>query len=255
MPPFCRLFSCLVFCATPWLARADATLRVRADSWMPFNGDPADKQPGYVVEIAKQVFGPRTINVDYQTLSWDEALKAARAGEIDAVIGANKIEAAELVVPKEPIGAPTMGLFARKDLVWEYANIGSLKKVRLGVIGGYSYWDALDAYIANHPGGTVVVFSGDSPLEEAMAKLEAGEIDVIAETVPVFVWRAKAHGKAMAEYRMPYKHEGEPIYLAFADGENGRRYAAIFDESVRALRKSGELRKILSRYGVADWAE
>lgn len=233
---------------------ADPTIRIRADFWMPYNGAPDAKKPGYVVELARVAFAPQGVAIDYQTMSWDAALKAARTGEIDAVIGANKTEAQDLVA-QTPVGAPTLGLFCRKGFSWHYDAISSLRKVRLGIIQGYSYWDALDAYIAAPKSGAIIPFAGETPLADALKKLDSEEIDVIAETIPVFVWNVKTSGRKMADYALAYTHEGEPIYLAFSKTDQGQKYAAIFDDALKKMRKSGELARILASYGLTDWNE
>lgn len=245
------LLACLALAPA---ARAD-TLRLRADSWMPYNGDPASELPGYAIEIARAIFGPRNIELDYANLSWGDALKAAAAGEIDAVVGANRDEAGSLVVPQEPIGLPRIGLFARRDSPARYDNVPALAKHRLGVILDYKYWTALDTYIERSDAPQVIKFSGEQPLEDALAQLHAGEIDLLAETSSVFAWTAKSAGHSAGTFRLVYLHEGDPVYFAFAPGERGQRHAALFDEGIRALRRSGALAKILARYGQSDWAQ
>ena len=231
---------------------ADPVIRIRADSWMPYNGDPADTKPGYVVELARAAFAEKGMTVEYKTMPWEAALKAVHSGEIEAVIGANKTEAENLIA-QTVIGNPTIALFCRKGSAWKYDSILSLKKVRLGVIQGYSYWEALDNYIANSKGSGVTVFQSDNPLIDALKKLDADELDVIAETVPVFIWNVKASGRKMSNYTLAFTHEGLPIYLAFSKSDQGAKYAAIFDAAIKSMRQSGELNRILASYGVPDW--
>jgi hypothetical protein len=76
------------------------TIRLRADSWMPDNGDPTSATPGYVVELLKSIFEPLHITVDYQNRPWADALKAANQCDIDSVIGASRIEAATMVLTR-----------------------------------------------------------------------------------------------------------------------------------------------------------
>lgn len=52
----------------------------------------------------RRIFEPRGITVDYRVVPWGDALKAAAAGRLDGVIGANRSEAAQLLVPAESIG-------------------------------------------------------------------------------------------------------------------------------------------------------
>lgn len=231
---------------------AEPPLRLRADNWMPFNGDHASELPGYVVELAREIFGAD--QVDYQIMPWTDALKAAASGEIDGVIGANPTEGAGLVFPAEPIALTRIGLFTRKDNPWTFDSLKSLETVRLGAIEGYSYWEGFDAYLKAHTPPKVTLFSGENPLKDALGKLQAKEIDVMAETLQVFVWNTKEVGLKFSDFRMAYLHDGDPIFLAFTPkGDRGKAFAARFDQGVAALRKSGKLATILKKYGLNDW--
>lgn len=242
------------FCL-PVSAYSAEIIRLRADQWMPFNGDPADSAlPGYGIEVARIILAPHDVTLDYQTLAWGDALKAVAAGEIDAVIGANRTEAAGLVVPSEPIGEPRVALYVRHDTAWRYENLASLLKVRLGVIADYKYWESLDGFIDKQREPRVVKFAGDSPLKDGLAKLLAGEIDVFAESAPVFAWQLKADGVPPAKIKSVYIHEADPVFFAFSPKHpRAQAYAAIFDRGLRELRASGRLEEILARYGQRDW--
>jgi len=220
---------------------------------MPFNGDPKDARPGYVIELARLIFEPAGVKLDYQLMPWTDALAAAHKGEIDAVIGANPAEADGLLLPKEAAGMPRIGLFVKKENNWRYENLQSLNSVRLGVIAGYSYWDAFDAYVKNHRSAKVVAFEGEAPLTDGISQLKDGKIDVMAETLAVFIWTVRSQGGSPADYRVAYLQAGEPIYMAFAKNDTGKRCAEIFDAGLARLRKSGELAAVLKRYGLSDW--
>lgn len=247
--------SFLCVCAL-WLApagAAESVLRIRADAWMPFNGEPAADRPGYVVEVARMIFEPAGVKVDYQLMPWKESLELARKGQVDAVIGANPTEAEGLLLPKHSAGMPRVGLFVKKDSPWKYENLQSLNSVRLGVIAGYSYWESFDAYLKTNRSGKVVFFEGETPLNDGIAQLKSGKIDVMAETLAVFIWTVRSEGGSPADYRVAYLQAGEAIYMAFAKTAAGEKYAAIFDEGLARLRKSGELAAVLKRYGLTDW--
>ena len=238
------------------VAQAESkTLRLRADSWMPYNGDPAGELPGYVVELARAVFSAHGITIDYQTMPWTDALKAVKAGEIDGVIGANATEAEGLVRPAEATGLPRVGLYVRKDSALHFENLASLKNSHLGVIESYSYWDNLDEYIKTHAAPAVVLFKGDTPLIDGIAKLDTGEIDVMAETFVVWSWALRSLNRKPSDFRTICVQNGDPIYVAFAPGKTGTGYAKIWDDGIRELRKNGKLAAIMGKYGLADWQE
>ncbi len=227
-------------------------IRLRADSWMPYNGVPSASLPGYAVELARAIFSAHGYTVDYQAMTWADALKAAGAGEIEGVIGANKTEAKGLVVPREMIGEPMVGLYVRKDSTWTFENIGSLTKVRLGVVDGYSYWDTLDSYLTRQGPPQVSVLRGDTPLLDGIGQLDRAELDVIAESQPVWLWTVKSSGRANRDYRSVYLQPGESIYLAFSP-QSGPELAALWDRGIAELRANGQLAEILRKYSISDW--
>lgn len=236
---------------------AGDVLKVRADVWMPYNGEPKGSPEGYVVEIMRAIYEPQSVVVDYQNMGWTEALEAVHKGEITAVIGANLREAEGLVVPEESVGEPRMGLFVRKDIVWSYENLQSLERIRVAAIEGYSYWDAADEYLRVNAENKkrVMMLTGETPLATGLAKLDAKEIDALLETFPVFVWAVKKSGRSVADYRVAFKQEGEPIYVAFAPNDEGRAMAAKLSEGIRALRAAGKLEPMLKPYGLSDWKQ
>jgi len=247
------LVCALLVSLTQAVVAGELTLRIRADAWMPFNGDPKAERPGYVVELARLIFGPAGVKVDYELMPWKDALVAARKSEVDAVIGANPTEAEGLLLPRRSAGMPRIALFVKKDNPWKYENLQSLNSVKLGVIAGYSYWDSFDAFLKSNRSGKVVYFQGETPLTDGIAQLNKGKIDVMAETLAVFIWTVRSEGGSPADYRVAYLQAGEAIYMAFAKNETGKRCAEIFDQGLARLRKSGELAMVLKKYGLPDW--
>jgi len=230
------------------------TLRLRADLWMPYNGDPSAEHPGVAVELARAIFEPQGIKIDYQTMPWADALEAAREGKIDGVIGASVgTETKGLTVPQESIGEPRVVLLVRKGNTLQYENIASLKNARLGVIEGYTYWDALDEYIKNNSAPKIVTYKGDTPLADGLSDLKSGKIDVMPETLVVFAWTIKGQGLSPSDFHIIHTHQNEPIYVAFASTPAGVKYAKLFDEGLRQMRVSGSLAKLLKGYGMNDW--
>ena len=255
-PSRLRIFSFFLLigfvCTNPLLSGAPAVLRIRADSWMPFNGDPVGEKPGYVVELLREIFEPRGVKIDYQIMPWAAAVKAAETGEIDGIIGANRKEAAKLVVGRESIAEPKFALFVRAAASWKYESLRSLQGVKLGAIEGYNYWESLDDYLRKAPPAAIKLYSGDTPLIGALADLSSGKIDVLVESVVVFYWAAKSTGAAAKDFRMAYSQQTDPLYVAFSATANGRKAAQAFDEGLRELKRNGRLAAILDKYGLSN---
>lgn len=253
--PRAALLGWLFVALGAWSSAAE-TLRIGADQWMPFNGEPQGERPGYVVEILRKVYAAEGITVDYRVVPWADALSQAAKGELDAVIGANLTEAAKLRVPQEEVGAPRVALWVHKSNRWRYTDLRSLLQVRVGVIAEYKYWDSFDDFVAKQPNLKLVKFSGETPLRDALSKMLAGELDVIPETLPVFTWNVKASGLAVSDFTMAYLHPAEPIYVAFSPAHPRiETLVKTWEAGVRKLRASGELNQILQKYGLRDWRD
>lgn len=240
------------------LASAGDKVSLRADAWFPYNGDPASDKPGYTIEIAKAVFEKAGLTLDYQTKgwTWDRSIAEARKGSIDGIIGAAKEDAPDFVFPEECIGIQVQTFFVKKGNAWRFKGIESLKAVKLGVISGYAYGDDVDAYIkANLDKPAVQVLQDDNALELNVKKLGAGRIDVIIEDGAVF------HAK-IAELKMSDQFEvagdtasPKPAYITFSPAKKAtsEKYAKLLSDGIKAMRASGELKKILDKYQISDW--
>lgn len=245
------LLLCLVLNGLP--SRGNETLRVSADSWMPYNGDPSAAKPGYVIELLKTIFEPEGTSVSYSLMDYTEALKATAEGSIDAVIGPDAVEGAGLILPKQPMSKPCVILLSLASSEFSYGNLRSLRGNPLGAIEGYSYWDSLNSYIEK--GKDVVLVSGEDPLKDLVAKLDAKEITVLAETEPVLLWHLREADRPKTDFKAVYRHLADPIYVAFAPNEKGKALAERFDKGILELRKSGQLAKLLAAYGLRDWVD
>src|SRR5690606_13621079 len=109
-------------------------------------------------------------------------------------------------LPSNAVAAPRMVVITAKGSEWKYENIRSLAQIRIGVIEEYSYWETLDNYIARSGSDKVYVAEGETPLNDLLDKLEAGEIDALVESEAVLVWKLRERGMTRDDYRAVYRH-------------------------------------------------
>ena len=232
------------------------TITVRADSWAPYCADPKDALPGYGIEILKQVFEKKGYTVDYQIMPWKRAVEEVKAGKWNIAIGATKSECEGFVFPAEEIGTIQNTFYVKKGTAWKFDGVESLKKVRLGCIEAYEYEPAVDAYIASTKDSDKVQPSGgETPLEVNIRKLRAGRIDAMIETPQVVAWTLKQMNVPEGEI-IPANPARSPedIYTAFSPAKpDSKKLADELSAGIKELRQSGELKKILAKYGLTDW--
>jgi polar amino acid transport system substrate-binding protein len=240
------------------VAAPDAKIAVmiaRSDVWYPFNGDPNSKMPGYVVEMCRRIYGAHGISVDYRVMSWEKSIAEVRAGRADAILGADRADAPDFVYPVEPCGYSSNFFYTLADRTWRYTGYASLRDVRIGVIKSYSYGDFLDKYL-NLTGARVTKFPSDDDSVQHYQALVMGKIDVLIESSDLVV-AYKLHKLGISENKLRLagiEGESEPIYVAFSPAPNrpGYRFAGMWTDGVRIMRRDGTLRTLLEKYGVLE---
>jgi polar amino acid transport system substrate-binding protein len=233
-------------------AGAQKIISLEADYWMPFNGD-GKAETGYMIDIAKAVFEPKGYQVTFTVTPWARAVADTRSGKANAVVAAGVDDAPDFVFPKEEQGLGVQTFYVKAGSPWKYSGVESLKGLKLAVIKDYTYFPELDDYVKASPAGLVVTF-GEDPLRDNLRLLVAGSVDVVVDATAVLAYMTNKMGikgkVAMAG------NGGSPLkmYIAFSPADpKSKVYANMLSAGTIALRKSGELKKILTRYGLSDW--
>lgn len=231
------------------------TLVITGDIWCPVNCAVKASKPGIFVELAQQIFGEVGIRVEYHTVNWARAVLDVRQGRADALIGAGREDAPDLLFSEVAPAISRMCFYVRPDSHWRYEGLASLNGVNLAVINGYSYGEELDAYVQTHAGSQAAVqtASGDKALSINVTKVLRGRADATLENTWVmgrFLSRQPADQQLRrAGCRMP----DVPIYLAFSPRRpTSQRYLELFEAGIQRYRENGRLRVLLDSYGIHD---
>ncbi|HLO77134.1 MAG TPA: transporter substrate-binding domain-containing protein [Magnetospirillum sp.] len=235
-------------------AQADV-ITLRADEWCPYNCAEGSDKPGYGIEIAKEIFAKAGHTVEYKTMAWARALEEARKGTVMAVIGADKVEAADFVFPDQSVAVIDNTFVVKKGGAWKYMGVASLEKIKLAGIQGYSYSGEIGDYVnanSKNPARFDMV-GGDNALEMNLKKLVAGRVDATVDAKPVLAYKLAQMGLAD---KVEFAGSVDPsdIYIAFSPANpKSKEYAQILGKGIADMRASGRLKQILDRYGVSDW--
>ena len=125
----------------------------------------------------------------------------------------------------------------------------------IAVIGGYRYGESIDSYVvAMANTRSVFVANGEDALERNIRMLLAGRVDLVLEVPYVFNAKAKQMGVLQEVREMARLKESYDLYIACSPIRvTSDEYLRLLDAGIRELRRTGELRKILDKYGVEDW--
>ncbi|MDH4100221.1 MAG: transporter substrate-binding domain-containing protein [Nitrospirota bacterium] len=234
------------------MAMAD-TITIAGDEFGPYNTDPKSSMPGYGVEIAKRVFEAAGHTVNYNLMPWNRAVKKVRQGEYNAVISAYRSCAPDFVFPDEEFGNSRITFFTRKGKQWKFKGVDSLSSVSVCLIKDYSYGEELSNFFKEHEDRVQYVFGSEALLLN-IKKVAAGRCDVTIGDQNMVLQKARNLGVADQIVRAGYLGPGENVYVAFSPENPGsKEYAEILSKGIRKLKQSGELDKILEKYGVEYW--
>lgn len=230
-------------------------IELRSDLWCPYSCDPKTERPGFMVEIAKEIFEKAGHKVNYKSVNWARAIAETREGKIHGIIGASRADAPDFIIPKRPQGQSTNFYWANHDERWEYKKLDSVKGKKIGVINSYSYSDEIDQAIHDKNPSFVIV-SGEDALAKMIRMTEAKRLDAFIENPYVLNYWLKG----MRQYNEKFKKVSKNItvdsdlFVAFSPiNPNSKKYAEILSQGMDDLRKNGKLQIILQKYGLTDW--
>jgi polar amino acid transport system substrate-binding protein len=234
------------------------TISIRADTWCPFNCDPASAKPGYMIEVAKAVFEKAGHKIDYQNLNWSRALAGARDGKFTAVVGAGDQEVTDnhlVTTPAVPLGKNVNCFLVQAGSSWTYTGPASLTTTKIGTIQDYSYGDTLDAFFKSHTGVAQSV-TGDDALKRNLEKLGSKRLDAVVDDRAVLLYTLSSN-KLTGQFKeagCENEANSHGLFIAFSPKDaKSPSYAKLLADGVVSMRKSGALKAILDKYGVPDW--
>ncbi len=228
------------------------TLILASDVWCPYVCDQAPESPGFIVEVAQQVFAQQGYQVKYQNLNWARAIQEARVGHIHGILGAFRGDAPDFIFPEQPIAAVSSYFFTLKDNPWRYSGLESLAQIKIGAIVDYDYGDqALNRYLQRYKFTyRVNLLSGNNlPLARGIQMMLNKRLDAFIETPPVFWYTSKAMGLAHHFKAAGPVHDQENIYIAFSPAHPlSEKYAQILNQGITRLKQSGEFQRLQQKY-------
>jgi len=212
---------------------------------------------GYVVDILRAIFNKSGNKVRYKIMSDKEARKWVKAGRYTILLSRNaKLKKNKnFIFPETSIGEISNNFYTNPGIGWRFSGIDSLEMVTLGLEKDREYPDIADYIEANKSYKLRIQYSDDKdPLDANIRKLAKNRISAIYEDkYTVDYYRNMMHMEDSIIYA-GQTDETRKLYLAFSTKDpHSKEYVKQFDKGLRELRQSGELQKILDKYGIKDW--
>lgn len=247
---YCIAVLVLIFCSHSPVWAEEITLV--ADIWCPYNCEPNEKKPGYLVELATKIFSEHGISVHYEVLPWQRAITFVREGKYNGLIGSGLSETPDFIFPDEGLAAIKHVFLTSSESNWTFSGLSSLHGIKLGAIKGYSYGQLLESYIepnANNK-NRLTILHGDDELGRLIDLLAQGKIDALIEERATILHFLN-HQTDAPNLREAGIGDEEDIFIAFSPNlAESKRYADILSQGLKEMRNSGELDLLLKEYNL-----
>lgn len=256
MKTFKYLFSSIILVAafiTSKQAWAD-TIEVRSDTWCPYVCD-NKAAPGYMIEAIVQIFEKQGHKVNVEIVNWARAVNETRQNKATVIVGAMINDSPDFVFPEKSFGTGDDYFYVLKDSNWAYTGEASLKGKHVGVINGYAYGGKVDDIIRKRK-DVFISISGEHPLNQLFRMLGSKRLDAFIENDAVFRYTLNALKLNPNDYKRVSENVADDprLWAAFSPkNKKSVAYGKIFSKGIVELRQSGELNKILNKYGLTDW--
>ncbi|MEH6651053.1 MAG: transporter substrate-binding domain-containing protein [Motiliproteus sp.] len=236
----------------PGAALAD-TLRLGGMVRCPYICDADVERPGFMLEVARHVFGQAGYQVEYHSLPWSRALKHVRTGHLDGIAGVLRRNAPDLVYPKQAQAFSQYVMFVPETSNWQYTGLVSLWQERIGITQDVSY-GSMDSYIHRYRDTErIQSVGGISTVAQSLMTLARGRISLFIEDRAV-VRDYLSQAEPERHLKEAGQLHGENIYIAFSPSNpKAEEYAQVLTEGIDRLRASGGLARILAAYNQPDW--
>ena len=240
----------------PHSANAAEPIVISSIDWCPQLCN-SDAKPGYIMDTVKAIFKDSPYDIQVKTYPWTRAIKLVETGKSHALLAPAKGEAPNLVFPTQEVGLQRMCFFTKSNTDWQYTGAESLKGMKVGLAQDTTL-EGLDDYIASNKSQFDFIPYSDEYLNTSIKKVKFNRIDTF-----VFTYNSTQYGINERQLSDEYREAGclpsSKVYMAFTpdagEGANVSKMITHFDKRMAELKSSGEIKKIMAKYGLNDWQD
>ena len=242
-------------CAAAPASAPARPVSLAADDWCPQHCEGDKQRKGYIVDIVGQALAAEGVPYTIVYRPWMRALRQTEKGVFDGLLTPTVNGYPQFLYPKEAVGYQQYCFYVNVESDWTYKAPADLLGKRIAHLKE-SGFGKLEKYIAaNRRAIRVDEFVGSNGMTDRMFKfLAADRADAVIVTSDVFDL-GRRDNKAMGAFKQAGCLENEKLAvgLSRANPERSRWIAGKLDSGIRKLRQSGQLKRILGQYGIAEW--
>lgn len=225
------------------LAHAWLKLRIATTEYAPYTSTDMEHS-GYINHIISRAFLETGVIVEFTSMSWEDALEAAKSGEYDAVSYGNFVRSREDEFwHSDPISAENLVFYVNNDSGPEqWSVLQELRDYKMGVTDEYLYSDEIASYIENTD--NTKTYGSD---KESLEALIDGDIDIfpIDELTGWYLLQQEfSNGERNEVSLLEPRISTVTTHLLVPKGKGDDRLVlALFNKGLEQLALQGEMKR------------
>ncbi len=221
---------------------------------------PYDQHKGFTVDIARAALEPKGWRLSFVALPWARVVAKANAGSLHAAISTGKKESPQLIYPQLELATQEDCFFGRRNDSWTPQGSSSFLERKTIVFKGWVLEDDYKAVLGETGyKRSFEEFSIDENYIERVIQLVIRHrMDAFWSDSTVFkYYAARARNADLVNIKKLGCVSKQNLYIGFspAHPDLTKRLTKDFDAGMERLRETGELNRILGRYGLSDWRD
>jgi polar amino acid transport system substrate-binding protein len=251
-----KIWTCIWILTMSVTAHAEQLLFTTGD-WQPYifekNGTVNSTKPGFSVEIVNSVFANLGYDIAYKTIPFLRQIQEVEMGKFTALVGVYREEAPNLIFPQEPIGMTQNCFYTKAGNSWQYESLEDLSSAQIATVSGYTYGE-IDNYINANDNRVLKLTGSEVDMMKRLTQLvDSDRVTAFAQDVAVAEYFFKVEGLESLYQKAGCLPSIETMIGFSPKDPRTSAFIQEFDTEIAKLRSSGELKKILARYEIADW--
>ena len=225
------------------LAHAWLKLNIATTEYAPYTSTDMEHN-GYINHIISRAFLETGVIVEFTSMSWEDALKAAKSGEYDAVSYGNFVRSREDDFwHSDPITAENLVFYVNNDSgPKQWSSLEDLTDYKMGMTQEYLYSDELASYIKEND--NVKTYKTD---KDSLQALIDGDIDIfpIDELTGWYLLQQEFSSGERAEVSLlEPRISTVTTHLLVPKGKGDDRLVlALFNKGLEQLALQGEMKR------------
>lgn len=249
--------TCVIICIfAPTIIKADS-LRFTTIDYCPFTCDPLKEngKEGFMTDVLRATFEEAGYSIEIKMFPYARAVAAVNSGEYDGIVVVGKNYAPNLVYPDIPTESQPMSFFVKNETSWKYSGVESLSEVVVGIVKGYDYADVdLNRHFEEQSDSEkIVMLHGVNTTERGLRMLQTKRVDTYIDGEYSVLYVLEKLGLSDTIIVVGYAANRFEDFTGFnPHNPKSADYAKLLSNKIREMKKTGELNKILSRYGIVS---